>query len=357
MRHIDSSLQKGTLADSRQTVNGAIQSGPFSVAVRNLVFWVITFGIVGCAAPLQLTVQQLQMPTPEVTLAQSFKEKRYKSILIVPPEEQEVGGTKKLIGSQTYNFFLSQIERMLIQAGFRVISQDIVARIENRLQIKKTDTSTGSTYTRSEKAMVMGKETNADALLVINTLDLKETTASYIENEVRNGMREATDIEVPQATAQGRCSIVLLFKRFHFESKLIDVHSGDVLWIGGGTMDTPHLIPQNWTASLKRINRSCIIGAQNFDLTSYLADQNALSKQIINLMKVVFKSFGQGQLRADKPEPPKANSPQPNPTGNNAIAKGTVTKSASATDADSKGPAESSPGPTPSPSEPSSPAP
>jgi len=217
--------------------------------------------------------------------------------LIIPPEEAQIGEETKLLGATDYNRYISEMERVLLEAGYRVISQDIVARVERSLDTRKQDTATGAVYTRAEKALVMGRETNADALLILNTLGFSTEQHFYVIDDARDDVREVTGIEFEQAERHFLCTHTEFFTSFHFEAKLVDTDSGDVLGIGQADLHTPNLIPRTWEADfyISTTPTSCEIEEiqQNFRLSDYLSP-TAADTQIGNVVRTVLRKLVSG---------------------------------------------------------------
>jgi len=240
-----------------------------------------------CQSQLELTVRRQKHPLAKGNVASGLSRANYKSILILPPERRpQAGGS--LMSDGLYDTLTSNFSRSLLQFGFRVISPDVVARIEARLSQKKKDTARGRVYSVAEKALIMGKETNADAILVVSDFSIRPFRRRYAWDPVGNMMRHVGSEWSNALPDQWECTLDFKFARAHLEAKLIDVASGSILWIGNATNRTPNLLRRNWNGVITEGDgKSCMIEAQTFDLRGYATNATTLERQVRALVGAV----------------------------------------------------------------------
>jgi hypothetical protein len=250
------------------------------------------------------------MPSPRL------EEFAYKKVLLLPFEGEVV--VKDLdapaLAEQAGAYYTAKVERELLAQGFEVISPEVVARSLKGL--KGADT-----LSAAEKAMVMGKETKADAVLVIQSLALEGVADFYSVDEM-----ESTKVEpakVKQNLKNGEwyeveskdCVLRLKYYVFKMEGKLIDAHGGNVLWVGSGTQTAIDALSETYVAKL---DKDCGIEEQNFVFTERLMTEAQLGATVGGLAGRLFGALKKDALKgkplpADKPKKAKKPEPKPKP--------------------------------------------
>lgn len=146
---------------------------------RALLLW-STLAALGCAKADTLTIKPATPEAPELVPSPSLEEFAYKKILLLPYEgkisvkDVEAAALKE----QTGAYYTGKVEKALLAQGFEVISPEIVARVSKSLK------GSGS-LSAAEKAMVMGKETKADAVFVMQSIAVEGVEDFYSVDEMK----------------------------------------------------------------------------------------------------------------------------------------------------------------------------
>jgi hypothetical protein len=120
-------------------------------------------GALGCGGGVTLGVDPTEPKPVESLPAPPLGERAYRKILLLPPAdavglrdvEFDVPREKKA------SYYVGKLEKLLLAQGFEVISSEIVARAD--------DSSAAAKLSPAEKAMVLGRQTKADAVLMLQS--------------------------------------------------------------------------------------------------------------------------------------------------------------------------------------------
>ena len=150
-----------------------------------------------------------------------------------------------------YQGWISQVEQKLLARGYKLISGAIVSRVEEKL----VESENRETWDRTEKALLLGKKTGADAIFEVRGLwsDLSERT--FIKKKGEDSYKE-----VPEKYADELIKEDLKHKemsRFDVpywkvlvELRVLDM-DGNVMWSGSRFVRTTDIMPEDWIAQLK----------------------------------------------------------------------------------------------------------
>ena len=116
----------------------------------------------GSAAPLVVRPTKPQaaeiVPTPQL---QQYAYKRLLVLLPDAPVAMDDAIEVAAVRNRGVSYYMSRLEKYLLSQGFEVISSEIVARAGQKAQ------NQGSAAAR---ALIMGKETHADAVLMVQSI-------------------------------------------------------------------------------------------------------------------------------------------------------------------------------------------
>ncbi|MCB9558075.1 MAG: hypothetical protein H6707_18315 [Deltaproteobacteria bacterium] len=191
------------------------------------------------------------------------------------------------MGDGNYKRLVSHVEKTLLQRGFELISGAIVSRVENRL--KKNETR--EKWDRTEKALLLGKETGADAIFEVRSVYVDVVTRAFIK-----GDGDAEYVERPLAYARSQISqdssmrmVQVPVWKASVELRIINM-DGKVLWSGTKSISTTDIMPEDWHAKVApiegragaaRIEKS----GQNFDYFMYFHDAELQEKRVRMLIE------------------------------------------------------------------------
>ena len=274
----------------------------------------------GCAKADTLTIKPGTPDAPELMPSPRLEEFAYKKILLLPYEGEIV--TKNLEASklekQSGAYYTGKVEKALLGQGFDVISPEIVARVSKSVK-------GGDKLSAAEKAMVMGKETRADAVFVIQSIAVEGVADFYSVEDMKSRKVEAA--KVKQNLKDGTwyepetkdCVYRLPYYVVRLEAKLIDATSGNVLWVGSGKQTAIDALSESYVAKL---DKDCTVVEENFVFREQLEAEPQLAATFTKLSTRLLEPLKKDALKGkpipdDKPkakkkepEPPKAEPPK-----------------------------------------------
>jgi hypothetical protein len=176
---------------------------------RSFLLGLLALLSASCAASLSLLPSELQDRS-----APAAKKAEVSAIMVLPPRGSERGQQSEL----------ADLERILLAKGFRVISSGITGRVASDTVEARADEATR--LSDLERALILAKKSNADALLQVGELGFKPSERYFA---VLEGDREKY-AEIPEPPdSRGSCVVRIKEARFGFEAKLINVENGEIV--------------------------------------------------------------------------------------------------------------------------------
>jgi hypothetical protein len=162
-----------------------------------------------CSASLSVAPGALRdLSAPVATKAQ------VSAIIVLPPRGSERGQRSEL----------ADLERVLLGKGFRVISSGITGRVASGPVEARADEA--SRLSDLERALILAKNSNADALLQVGEIGFEPTERYFTLLEGDKSHLK----EVPELPASlDACVIRMKEARFTFQAKLINVENGEIV--------------------------------------------------------------------------------------------------------------------------------
>lgn len=248
---------------------------------RNLTPWIAAAAVslvsIGCASSELLNVERTTPAKIDHVLAPTLSANAYQRILVLPPEQQ-VRVAKhvlpKVVQKKRVDYYVSKIERELISSGFQVVAPEVIGRSKK---------SKGRSAVA--RALAMGKKTHSHAVLIIKKIRVVADAHYYhgedlalVEEEDRNTDDDGNYIH--RETEE--CLYKLPYYALVMEGKLIDVTSGDLLWMGTARSTTLDTLKETWTAEL---DDDCELQAQGpFIYNEELASEQVLERTTAGLI-------------------------------------------------------------------------
>jgi hypothetical protein len=258
----------------------------------------------GCSSLTTLTVRPTQAVEPTLVPAPRLSERKYKRILIVPPEEGISVSDRvesPAPSEKDVRFYTGEVEKILLAKGFEVVSSEIVARARTAAQSGK--------YSFAERALVMGRGSQADAVMSLQKLTVEEGEKFYHivdKREVAPAERVQDDDGRYYHRETEKCLYRLPFYKVSVAAKLIDVQGGDVLWVGEGEETTLDTLPKSWIA---QIDSDCEVREQvPFNYREYFTAQDTYERVVKDLLMRLFEPL---RVRALAPQPALVPAAQP----------------------------------------------
>lgn len=201
--------------------------------------------------------------------------------------------------------YVAETLRLLMKRGYEIIDGAVVVRVEEHAEKPYFD----ETWDRLEKALLLGKNSGADAILTIDRLyvDYEPITQMYEKPERGKAPAGAKFEEVPERLALKAGTMkpktVSVFKAYVWnatvEMRLIDM-SGKVIWTGTKTIRSTDIIPETWTAQLvlippmARIKIKDGVEAFNYDYYMYLYNEDKQRQALLNILNELVKKMPMG---------------------------------------------------------------
>jgi hypothetical protein len=279
--------------------------------MRKIVLGVLclALSLSACGAANTLVLRPTTPAPVEAVPTAQLESTIYKRLLLLPPEKgvsvaADVDVT--LARERDGAHYMGRLEKYFLGQGFEVVSQEIVARLGRKAQA-------GSSA--AARALMMGKETHADAVLMVQSLSVHGGEKFFhIEDlsEVEPGLRVEDDGEYRHRETE-ECLFRLPYYELRIEAKMIDVRSGDVLWVGSARETTIDALEESWTAKL---DDDCGIEEQSpFIYRDQLHAEETFDRTVAQLYERTFGGLKRSAL-AGKPrerEPAKVAEPAPPP--------------------------------------------
>ena len=267
----------------------------------------------GCAKTSTLTVKPSTPLAAELLPADQLEAGVYKRLLLLPIETKvDVKDTDvAVLAEKATSYYSAKLEKALLAHGFELISPEIVARASKGLKAGK--------LSAAEKALILGKETKADAVFQVQELAVRGTVDYFTVEDLKTLPVDASRVKTDKKgrlyhAETEQCVFKLPYYEVRFEGKLIDARNGNVLWVGSGRQNVVDALEESWVAKL---DKDCILEKENFVFTDYVASESTLDSTfaalVSRLLDPMKKSAMAGAplVTEDKPKPrPK---PQPKP--------------------------------------------
>ncbi|MEM9462740.1 MAG: SH3 domain-containing protein [Myxococcota bacterium] len=276
------------------------------------------FVALSCAKADTLTVKPTTPGDAELVPSPRLEEFAYKKILLLPFEgkvevkDLSAAALKEKDGA----YYTGKLEKALLARGFEVISPEIVARVAK-------STKGAGKLSAAEKAMVMGKETKADAVFVTQSIALESQADFYAVDELETAKVEAAKVKQDEKSQEyyqpetKDCVYRLPYYVVRMEGKLVDAKTGNVLWVGSGQQTAIDSLSESYVAKL---GKKCELLEENFVFTDTLAGEPQLAATFGGLVDRLFdplKTVAQKgkPIPVDKPKvkappPPKKEEPK-----------------------------------------------
>ncbi len=277
------------------------------------LFLLASVATTGCAKTSTLEVKPSTPQAAELLPADLLEAGVYKKLLLLPIESTlDVKDTEVAVLSEKQTpYYSAKLEKALLAQGFELISPEIVARAEKGIK--------GGKLSAAEKALILGKETKADAVFLVQELSIRGTVDYFTVEDLETLPVDASRVKTDKKerlyhSETEQCVFKLPYYEVRFEAKLIDARSGNVLWVGSGRQNVVDALEESWVAKL---DKDCGLEKENFVFTDYVASESTLDSTfgglITRLLDPMTKSAMAGApLAADEEPAPKAE-PKPEP--------------------------------------------
>jgi len=233
----------------------------------------------GCA-PFTLTMTPEFPPVDKSVAAQDFAKTKYAKIMVIPPQGVVRG---------EFDPKVAILERELLKKGVTIISAAVTGRVVLESVSKEEK---GGRYAVDlsdvERALVMAKQTGADAILQIGLFKLDDNvnTRFFVRSENEKNYQEVR--KQVFLSAENERKIPYKSSLYRFVGRLIDVQSGEVRI----TFDVENAcnwnMPGQYVATIREKKGLHIIDSENYSYSNAdwadICDMT-LDKTILQLVK------------------------------------------------------------------------
>jgi hypothetical protein len=281
-------------------------------SVRRLLHLSVAALALGCAKADTLTVKPGTPAALELLPSPRLEEFAYKKILLLPFEgEVTVKGVGfAVVEQQEGSYYTGKLEKAMLARGFEVIAPEIVVRASKSVK-------DAGKLSAVEKAMVMGKETRADAVFAIQSIVVEAVTDFYAVDKLETALVDASKVSEKKgryyASETKDCVHRLPYYAVRMEGKLIDATTGSVLWVGSGRQTVVDSLTESYVAKLHK--KDCELLEENFSFEAKLAGEPLLTATFTDLAGRLIDPL-EALARKGKPLPvdkPKAEKPKEEP--------------------------------------------
>jgi len=246
-----------------------------------------------------------------------LKKFAYKTVTIVPAYKSVELKDVKLdaVRDKEADFYETELEKVLVRYGLKVLSSDIVAGA-------KSPSSSGKA-SDAKKLLTIGAKTKADAILLIQKVEVRGLSKYYVlqeglVTEVEPGMVRVDDGEYYHAETE-ECLYPIPYYEVRIDAKAVDAATADVLWYGSGRESSIDVAPKDWVGKLED---NCELLSENYIYGDYLNNETTLETVVTTLAKRMLTPFAKDaadgepivrKVKKAKVEPPPPE-PEPEPT-------------------------------------------
>ncbi|MBN1653423.1 MAG: SH3 domain-containing protein [Deltaproteobacteria bacterium] len=253
-----------------------------------LLFGVL-FSISACGSETILNLRTGKPDDLKLEPTLQLKKYAYKKVTITPLEKGvELKNVEiETVREKQTDYYAIELEKVLVRYGLQVLSPEFIAGIKPQARAGKSSLSS------AEKALVLGSKTKADAVLLLQKVEVRGL-AKYYEiqegmiSEVEPGLVRVDDDGEPYHAESEECLYRVPYYEVRIEAKAVDSATADVLWYGSGRQSSIDVAPQDWVA---KIGDDCELLDENYIYGDYLNSEATLEAVVTNLAKRLLTPF------------------------------------------------------------------
>jgi hypothetical protein len=205
------------------------------VMIRSATKLIVATGglaaFIGCAgAPATLHLASREVRDSSVRVRE---QKRYASLMVLPPRGSERGEIT----------VLAKLEMRLLRWDFRVISSGVTGRAVQ--DPSGTQLESAAQLSDLERALVLAKRSNAEALFQVGRLDWVPSKRSFVCTDTCTEVALGTPVLASDLIQVQEATLFL-------EGKLIDVEDGAVVMAFDIAQSTSQAVPNGYAFTIQR---------------------------------------------------------------------------------------------------------
>ena len=205
----------------------------------SLIFPFIAF-LTGCVSYTQLEMVASKAPIDTSVISPKLDDISCSKIMIIPPSGTARGA---------FELQMTLFEKEFLRQGMTVISPAITGRIvmDSPDQTEEKN-ETGSILSDMERALVMAKNTGADAILQVGTFNWSERSDARFFVCPRGGTAPFEEVDRSQARIWNGAKVAFQSPQLEFVGKIVNVENGEVLATLDVSMPANYNLPENYRA-------------------------------------------------------------------------------------------------------------
>ncbi len=195
--------------------------------------------VCGCTTHYQLKMSASLSPNDETVISPKLSEKKYSRIMVIPPSGTARG---------QYDKEIALFEREFLKSGITVISGAITGRVVLDAEGGKIKSESAAQLSDAERALIMAKETGADAILQIGQFEWSEGQTRYYIADPGNDSHKEVNLAAFRASNGNKISFPSQY--ITFVGRLTDVQTGTILASFKIVGATNWNLPMDYTADI-----------------------------------------------------------------------------------------------------------
>lgn len=192
--------------------------------------------------------------------------------------------------SAANNALVSAVEHALMAKGFLLVDKGVVSRIEQYLGANTHNTR--ENWNTLEKALLLGKETGADAIVQVRTMKVFRETKVYALRNGENVFNPVPDKYGYNLMWSGQGSILPReWWSVMVEIRMINIQ-GELIWAGFKEVKLTDVLPEDWKAILiPQLGGYAMVSEANLPYETYANDEalirNKLTDALFEMLNVI----------------------------------------------------------------------
>jgi hypothetical protein len=210
--------------------------------------------VCGCTTHYQLNMSASLSPNDETVISPKLSEKKYSRIMVIPPSGTARG---------QYDKEIALFEREFLKSGITVISGAITGRVVLDAEGGKSKSESAAQLSDAERALIMAKETGADAILQIGQFEWNEGQTRYYLADPGSGSHKEVNLAAFRASNENKISFPSQY--LTFVGRLTDVQTGTILASFKIVGATNWNLPMDYNADIVYVQAHPNVLKENFD--------------------------------------------------------------------------------------------
>lgn len=250
----------------------------------------------GCKTTIPIKVSKTNIGRSQTVLKINRNQIPEKVMFLSRTEAKCPTQCSDVFTNESQKTFVSYIEQQLMKNGYSLISGAIVSRVEKELE----GNVTREEWDRTEKALLLGEETGADAIFEVRRMHIDMKDRYFLKDPNGESFTEVPKLYAENALVESNMVSVFMvpFWEATVELRMIDM-DGNVIWSSLASVKSTDIIPSAWKADLVPAypaafvsrNRSGRGKKENYDYKMYCFNSKLIEKQMYIIIDSLMKKL------------------------------------------------------------------